>query len=155
MKRTVRDFAKVENCAAEALGCDVSELQQGHSWGGTVYDDGSEDTMHRFFQRGTNRSVVIYWYADGDMAAGMVDECNEQYPRTVSAKDVVNSIFSTGLFMLPGGRARYDEVYSRDGSHAIYLARIEVGQTIADRLHIVRRRIDWETKIIQLFEVVE
>ena len=61
--------------AAKALNCKVSELQTGESWSGTRYDDGSQDWMTRYWQRGTNRSVVVYTYAnDPEPRAGHVEE---------------------------------------------------------------------------------
>ena len=71
------------------------------------------------------------------------------YPKRVNASDVVNGNFAPGLFMLEGGRAVYDEVWMSDGGNAVYLARVE---SSSDGLKIVRRWIDWDAPIIQMFD---
>lgn len=74
------------------------------------------------------------------------------YPKRVRACDVVNGYFAPGLFMLEGGRAVYDEVYMVDGGKAVYLARLDV---LPEGMKIVRRWIDWNAPIIQMFELNE
>lgn len=71
----------------------------------------------------------------------------DKYPKLVKPADVVNSIFGSGLFMLPGGRALYDEVFMVDGGTAVYLVRINPDLTIT------RRWIDWDTPILQMRNV--
>ena len=74
------------------------------------------------------------------------------YPKKVRACNVVNGNFAPGLFMLEGGRAKYDEVCMRDGGRALYLARVEEdrGDT-DDGLAVKKRWIPWNTKVIQMF----
>lgn len=69
-----------------------------------------------------------------------------EYPKRVKAKEVVNGSFAPGLFMLIGGRAKYDQVWMCDGGNAIYLVRVN------GDLSTVRRWIGWDTELMQMFK---
>lgn len=75
---------------------------------------------------------------------------NRSYPREVKAVEVVNSIFGPSLFMLPGGRAVYDEVWMADGGSALYLCRLEAKRD--GGLRVGRRWIPWNTTLLQMYE---
>lgn len=74
---------------------------------------------------------------------------DEMYPKLVRPCDVVNGFFAPGLFMLEGGRAKYDQVYMHDGGGAVYLVRIE---SCDNGLKVVKRWIDWDAKFLQMFD---
>lgn len=72
----------------------------------------------------------------------------DDFPKLVKAVDVAGSIFGPGLFMLPGGRAKYDQVWVNDGGEALYLARLNNND-----LSVVMRWIPWETKVLQMYDI--
>jgi len=76
-------------------------------------------------------------------------DMENEYPKKVKACDVVNGNFAPGLFMIEGGRAKYDEVTMADGGCAVYLARVE---STENGLKVTRRWIEWDTPILQMFE---
>lgn len=69
------------------------------------------------------------------------------YPKTVKPQDVVGGVFSPGLYRIKGGRALYDEVWMADGGSAVYLVRLNPD------LSAVRRWIDWDIELEQMFDV--
>ena len=72
------------------------------------------------------------------------------YPKKVKVQDVAgNGEFAPGLFMLEGGRAKYDEVYIADGGRAAYLIRVD---SSPNGLKVVRRWIEWNAPLLQMFD---
>ena len=85
-----------------------------------------------------------------------MDTKQDEYPKIIKAREIVNSIFGTDLFSLPGGRVKYDAVVMSDGGNAIYLSRMTPTKESSAtnwQFKVTTRWIPWDADIIQHYAI--